>query len=64
MECDSVHSNIEKALKNKKVNLPMDYIQIIESARKPNKYGVKYIDYTFFKNYKMVCDIKSIKKVI
>ena len=51
MECDSVHSNIEKALQNTTVNLPSDHIQIIQSARKSKhgKYRVKYIDFTFFK---------------
>ena len=51
MECDSVHSNVEKVLKHETVNLPVDYIRIIGSARKgkPGKYGVKYIDYTFLK---------------
>ena len=62
MECDSMHSNVEKVLKHENVNLPVDYIYIIGLARKgnPGKYGVKYIDYIFFKNFK-VCDIKTIK---
>ena len=55
MECDSVNSNVEKVLKHENVNLPVDYIRIIGSARKgnPGKYGVKYIDYSFFKNFKV-----------
>ena len=63
MECDSVHSNIEKALKNTTANLPSDYIQIIQSARKSKhrKYRVKYVDFTFLKDYKETSDIKSIK---
>ena len=63
MECDSVHSNIERSLKNTNINLPTDYIQLIQSARKssPGKYGVKYLDYTFFKNFKDACSIKTIK---
>ena len=62
MECDSVHSTVEKVLKHESVDLPVDCIRIIGSARKgnPGKYGVKYIDYTFLKNFK-VCDIKTIK---
>ena len=62
MECDSVHSNVEKVKKHENVNLPVVYIRIIGSARKgkPGEYGVKYIDYTFLKNFK-VCDIKIIK---
>ena len=63
MECDSVHSNIEKALKNTKINLPSDYIQVIENARKskPGKYGVRYLDFTFFRDFKSISDIKSLK---
>ena len=79
MECESVHSAVETfcrrnilpskhsavetALKHTKVNLPSDYINIIESARKskPGKYGVKYLNYSFFKDYKSISDIKSIK---
>ena len=49
-------------MKHENVNLTVDYIRNIGSARmgKPGKYGVKYIDYTFLKNFK-VCDIKTIK---
>ena len=62
MECDSVHSTIETKLKQVIVNLPSDYINIIQGARKKGeKYRVKYIDYTFFKDFKAVCDIKSVK---
>ena len=63
MECDSVHRCIENAKKVfGDVNLPTDYIQLIKSARKnPKPYGVKYCDYTFFKDYKSVCDVSSIK---
>ena len=62
MECDSVHSNIEGATKRSEgVNLPSDYIHIIHGARKSHPYRVKYLDYTFFKDFRNVCDIKSIK---
>ena len=66
MECDSVHSNIEKAAKNDTIpiKLPSDYIEVIANARKkkPGKYGVKYIEtFSFFKDFKSVSDIKSIE---
>ena len=62
MECDSVHSNIEKAKKRSKINLPTDYINIIPSSRKvPSPYGVRYLHYTFFKNYESISDIKTVK---
>ena len=63
VECDSVHSNIENALKKTgKVNLPNDCINIIHSARSkrgPNE--VKYLDYQIFKDYNSTCVIKIIK---
>ena len=57
-----MHSNVEIVFKHENINLPVDYIRTIGSARmgKPGKYGVKYIDNTFLKNFK-VCDIKTIK---
>ena len=63
MECDSVHANIERAVKHARIHLPTDYINLIESARKvkPGKYGVKYVEFSFFKDYRLVCDIKSVK---
>ena len=40
MDCDSVHWNIERAKKNTMlINLPKDYIEIIENARKENKFN-------------------------
>ena len=52
MECDSFHLIIGKALKNTTVNLPSDYIQIIQWPRKNKhgKYRVKYVDFTFLKD--------------
>ena len=56
-----VHSTIETKLKQVTVNLPSDYINIIQGARKKGeKYRVKYIDYTFFKDFKAVCDIVNL----
>lgn len=52
MECDSVHSVIERKLKNKDISLPYDYVNITKSARiKPFPYDVEYLEHTFFKNY-------------
>ena len=63
MECFSVHSNVEKELKHRSVNLPSDYIQVIQSARKCKlgKYRIKYLNYKFFRNYKASSGIESIK---
>ena len=53
MEIDSVHSVIERKLKNKEFHCPADYISAMKSARKhPNPYKVKYVDCAFFyRNY-------------
>ena len=63
MEVDSVHSNIERAAKHMNINLPSDYINVIRSARKanPGRYNVGYLDFPFFRDYKSICVIKSIK---
>ena len=42
-------------------SLPTDYINLIKTSRRKNPYGVKYCDYTFFKNYKDISDLTSIK---
>ena len=61
MECDSVHKNVEMEKKRQgEINLPTDYIQLIRNARK-KPYGVKYCDFTFFKDFKAVSDVNSIK---
>ena len=62
MECDSIYSTVEGAIKRSEgINLPSDYIHIIHGARKSHPYRVKYLDYTFFRDYRKVCGIKSIK---
>lgn len=37
MECDSVHSSIERKLKNREIHLPSDYVPITKEARKEPK---------------------------
>ena len=62
MECDSVHSKIDSQLKDSIINVPSDYVPLIQCARKKrDKYKVKVLDYTFFRNYKAVCLLKNIK---
>lgn len=51
MECDSVHSAIETALKNKEIYLPSDYYRVTKEARFKNPYVVKNMDSEFFLNY-------------
>lgn len=62
MEADSVHSQIERQVRNKIINVPADYVPMIEKARtKPNPYLVSYLDHTFFKNYESLKYFKSIR---
>ncbi len=53
MECDSVHSAIESELKNKTINVPTDYVNICENARRKQPYETKYLSHDFFKDYSM-----------
>lgn len=50
MECDSVHSTIESALKNRDIYLPSDYHRISQEARK-RKYDVFVPTFDFFRDY-------------
>lgn len=62
MEADSMHSTIERHLKNKVINVPAEYISIAKHARKcPAPYNAKYLDYTYFKKFDMIQFYKSIR---
>lgn len=62
MEADSVHSTIERAMKNRNVDVPAEYIGICKTARKkPEPYDVTYLDFSFFKNFNTVQFYKSIR---
>ncbi|CAG9818856.1 unnamed protein product [Phaedon cochleariae] len=52
MEADSIHSTIEQRLRRTDINVPADYVGVCLAARRnPSPYLVKYLDYTFFKNF-------------
>ncbi|GFR65158.1 hypothetical protein ElyMa_000198300 [Elysia marginata] len=62
MEADSVHSVIERKLKNKKIYLPSDYVRVIEETRmNPRPYDVQYISHDFFLNFDGINTLKSIR---
>lgn len=62
MEADSVHSQIERQIRKKIVNVPADYVTAIENARKkPKPYLVTYLNHTFFKNFERLKYFKSIR---
>lgn len=50
MECNSMQSVIERALKNKKINIPTDYVYIAKTACKKKPYDVHYLYHHFFKD--------------
>lgn len=52
MECDSMHSTIERQLRKRDIQVPSDYVQIIKSARQvPHPYAVVYLDHKFFQDF-------------
>lgn len=55
MEVDSVHSQIEKKVRNLTINVSADYVLAMKKAcRNPEPYSVNYIDHNFFKNYEKI----------
>ena len=65
MEVDSIHSAIEHQIKKRNINIPLDYIDVVKSARlKPRPYKVKnddLLDYHFFKNYEKSSTVRNIR---
>lgn len=62
MEADSVHSTIERAMRNKNVDVPSEYIGICKAARqKPEPYDVTYLYHDFFKKFDKIQFCKSIR---
>ena len=61
MECDSVHSTIEKKLKRKPVYVPEMYAQYMREACLQKPYKVKFLDHSFFKNYSVLNTYTSIR---
>lgn len=51
MECDSIHSTIERKLRNKPIYSPQTYVDLIKAARPVRPYSVKYLSHDFFKNF-------------
>ncbi|XP_063219190.1 uncharacterized protein LOC134529234 [Bacillus rossius redtenbacheri] len=52
MECDSVHSTIERKLKKRPIHLPSNYVTITKQARKkPFPYEAKWMDFDAFTDY-------------
>lgn len=61
MECDTVHSHIEKSKKSRELHVPADFIKVITEASLTKKYNVKYLHWSFFKNYAALKHYTSIR---
>lgn len=61
MEVDSVHSLIERRLKNKDIKLPSDYIEVCKKARLKQPFDVKFLDHTWFLDYSNLRYYSSIR---
>lgn len=62
MECDSVHSVIERRLKDQDIHVPAEYVSVMKKARtKPKAYEVKYLDHGFFSDFSKLKHCKSIR---
>ncbi|XP_031331486.1 uncharacterized protein LOC116162089 [Photinus pyralis] len=62
MEADSIHSTIERHLRNKNINVPADYVDVCKTARQnPKPYTVYYLDHKFFKNFSSIQFYNSIR---
>ncbi|CAG9814609.1 unnamed protein product [Phaedon cochleariae] len=62
MEVDSVHSTIEKRLKNRDIIYsPYEYIAVCKEARRRHPYHVKYMKYTDFKEFSEIPIYYSIR---
>lgn len=62
MECDSMHSTIERKLRNQEIYTPAGYLSACKSARRnPKPYLVEYLRHTYFKNYAKLSFFTSIR---
>lgn len=61
MEVDSVHSVIERQIRNKKINIPADYVYICKNACKKEPYKVEYLTHNFFRKFDNLNYFKSIR---
>lgn len=62
MECDYMHSAIEKQLGNLEVYSPAGYFEACRSARvNPKPYKVEYLSHNFFLKYSSLKFINSLR---
>jgi len=62
LPCDSVHSAIQRVLKNKEIYLPSDYVKLTKNVRqKPKPYETTLMVHSDFHDYKSIMFYKSIR---
>lgn len=62
MEADSMYSVIERKIRHTNINVPADYVGICMRAReKPRPYQVYYLHHEFFKNFKKLQFLTSLR---
>ena len=61
MECDSIHAVCERAIKQQKIYVPLNYVELIKHAKRDKPYNVKHITYEFFKTYSSLTYYDSIR---
>lgn len=62
MECDSMHSAIERKISGRVINVPADYVNLLKTARiNPRPYEVQYLNHTYFKNFSEINFVNSIR---
>ena len=61
MEVDSVHSVIERKLRNKLIYSPQNYVDIMKACRPSRPYLVCYLTYDFFKDFTYLNYYQSIR---
>lgn len=62
MEVDNSHSLIERALAGRTINVPYDYVNVMEQARnRPSPFNVRYLSFDFFRNFTGIGPYESIR---
>lgn len=61
MECDSMHSTIERQLKNRDIYSPAQYVDVCRNARLTKPYIVEYLQHTFFSKFSTMPYLNSIR---
>lgn len=61
MECDSIHSVIERKIRKKPIFVPQDYANKIRGARLQKPYLVKYLEHIFLKDFSTLNYYPSIR---